>query len=230
VHTRKIMIPVIPIQDFIGLRFGRLVVISFLGLRSAGSKNNRRFWECLCDCGEIVERHTNSLTSGNTKSCGCLRRERNASLPSRKTHGLRDSSEYTAWQQMLGRCHNTNHQAYRLYGARGILVCDRWQNSFENFIADMGRKPSAKHSLGRINNDLGYSPENCRWEDWFMQAQNRRGNRYITFNGQTKCLTQWERELGFTRGAIRCRLKSGMSIADALTKPRRNYPPSKYKL
>jgi len=221
VHTRKIMNPLIPVQDFIGRRFGRLVVLSFLGSRrhpyAKYAKVQARFWECLCDCGEIIERQTSHLMSGNVKSCGCLQRDNRKQA--RPKHGMTGTSEHDAWAAMLGRCHNTEHQAYHLYGARGILVCERWQNSFENFIADMGRKPSAKHTLDRIDNNLGYRPDNCRWATMKEQGQNRRGNQFITFNGQTLCISEWERRLGFSSGLIRWRQKLGLPIEQILTTP-----------
>ncbi len=218
-HTRKITVQIVPVQDFIGRRFGRLVVLSFIGLRQAGTKNRRRFWECLCDCGEIIERHTQCLTSGNTKSCGCLKRHQDKSRKRPIKHGMNGTSEYHCWQGMLARCHNTNHRVYHYYGARGILVCQRWQDSFQNFIDDLGRKPSPKHTLERIDNNLGYSPENCCWATMKEQSQNKRNSRLITHGGKTMCFHAWEQALNFSPGLIRWRLKHNWSIQEIMTTP-----------
>lgn len=227
-HTRKITNPIVPVQDFIGRRFGRLVVVSFLGSRphphaKYRAKSKARFWECLCDCGQIVEHHTSALNSGNVRSCGCLRRDQRY-ISKNKKHGMTNIPEHNVWSQMLMRCHNTDHHAYELYGGRGILVCEQWQNSFATFIADMGRRPSPKHTLDRIDNNLGYSPENCRWATWREQSQNKRTNQFLTFQGQTLCIAEWERRLGFSSGLIRYRQKRGFSLENIMTTPPETRP------
>ena len=111
------------------------------------------------------------LRSGSTLSCGCYRKESNT------THGMTDTKEYELYIRIQDRCYNENHEAYRNYGGRGIAVCDRWKDSFENFYEDMGDKPGEDYSLDRIDNNKGYSPDNCKWATRKEQNRNRRGNK-----------------------------------------------------
>jgi len=106
-------------------------------------------------------------------------------------HGMSDRAEFHIWQGMLARCCVSTNRAYRLYGGRGITVCDRWLSSFENFYADMGPRPSPKHSIDRIDNDGNYEPGNCRWTTQKVQCNNRSGNRLLTYKGETKTMQQW---------------------------------------
>lgn len=190
--------------DFAGQRFGMLTVIEF-----ARSQNHHRLWKCLCDCGNLKEVSTYALHSGHSKSCGCYH--------GRYKHGMHKSAEYQAWADMRGRCQNKNHKSYDGYGGRGILVCERW-NSFENFIADIGLRPSSDLSLERINNEKGYSPDNCKWATRTVQNRNRRDNRFITFNDETHCLSGWAAKLGIHVGTLSHRLKK-WSVEKSLTTP-----------
>ena len=157
--------------NLIGNRYNRFIVISFSEVKNGHSK-----WNCKCDCGneKIVLGH--SLISGRSQSCGCLQKE----LASKyslgiKTLGIKKyTKEYTSWGGMKQRCYNINNPDYKNYGGRGITVCDRWLESFENFIDDMGLKPTPQHSIDRINNNLGYSSENCRWATSKQQNNNTR--------------------------------------------------------
>lgn len=147
------------VQD--DLRVGRLRVL----WPSLSAKKPQR-WVCKCDCGKRTELTTHVLLGGKTTSCGCEHRW--------KTHGRSDTVEYQTWRSMLKRCENPNHHKYPLYGGRGIRVCDRW-HKFENFYADMGDRPSDKHSIDRYpDNDGDYELGNCRWATWSEQRRNQR--------------------------------------------------------
>ncbi len=129
------------------------------------------------------------------------------------------SPEYVAWNGMRARCHNPSNPNYARYGARGIRVCEAWRNSFETFLSDMGRKPSTKHSIERINNNGNYEPSNCRWATATEQANNRRSSRVIKFNEEEKTLAEWSRLSGVSVTTIYQRIKYGWSIERALTQP-----------
>lgn len=156
-------------MDLTGKTYGRLTVIEL----APESKHPHR-WRCRCSCGKKIDIRGDCLRYGFTKSCGCLRSEKSrAPHPWKRTHSDIDSPEYRAWAQMKYRCLNPNCPAYKHYSGRGITVCGRWM-SYENFIADMGRRPSPEYSLGRKNNDKGYYKRNCRWETQEQQQNNRR--------------------------------------------------------
>lgn len=174
------------VRDIVGERFGRLVVIS-RAPNKKGSKNSQ--WFCKCDCGSTSIHRSDVLRVGYANSCGCLARETARALLT--THGLSKTSEHSIWHAMRKRCLDKNHPTYQRYGAKGITVCDRWKDSFENFYADMGQRPSKRHSLDRIDNKGHYTPENCRWATPEMQGRNRSNNKIVTIDGVSFTVKDW---------------------------------------
>ncbi len=168
--------------------------------------------ECRCTCGTIVLRRPGSLRDGSAQTCGCGVLE--ALRKSVTTHGaLRERQqppEYKVWSNMLQRCTNPLSPRYADYGGRGITVCERW-TSFENFFEDMGRRPSATHSIDRKDNDGPYSPENCQWADDVQQGKNRRSNVRLTAHGETMTIAEWARRTGLARQTIEKRIARGWS-------------------
>jgi hypothetical protein len=139
-----------------------------------------------------------------------------------RTHGLSKSPEYKAWRSMRLRCcvPTTRRYTWSRYGGRGIKVCDRWLESFENFYADMGPRPTPSHSLDRIDNDGPYSPENCRWADLKQQSNNKRNNQKFSYKGIEKTIAQWARDFNLSDATLRARLlKFKWPIDEALTTP-----------
>jgi len=151
-----------------GHKFGKLTVIEFVSVLK-----ERTLWLCRCDCGQSKVMRQDYLTGGRGKSCGCLSKEM---LLKRTTHNKWGSREYNSWGNMIQRCTNKNHNNYKLYGGRGITVCDRWLESFENFYEDMGLRPKGT-SLDRKDNDGNYCKENCKWSTQKEQCNNTRRNR-----------------------------------------------------
>lgn len=168
---------------------------------------------CECECGAIKEINHWYVKNGKTKSCGCMKR---AMLRDRNLkHGYYGTSEYVAWHGARSRCYVKSNNKYHQYGGRGIKMCTRWDD-FENFIADMGKKPSSAHSLDRINVNGDYCPENCRWATPEEQAQNKTTSRFICANGRTQTLAQWAKETGIDRRKITDRINRGWSPERAL--------------
>jgi hypothetical protein len=169
---------------------------------------------CRCSCGTERVVASADLSWGRSKSCGCIN-NRSPKLGPKEQHGMSSSPEFNVWRSMLNRCRVPTNKVYQHYGGRGISVCDRW-TSFEAFFEDMGPRPSAKHTIERIDNNGNYCPENCQWVTMQVQQNNRRNNVRLTLQGRTQTQTQWSMELGIPLSTIRHRKKKGMSDEDAL--------------
>lgn len=155
--------------------------------------------ECSCENKTYVEATLQDLRSENTQSCGCVR----------GTHRRAKTREYRTWSEIIQRCHNPKSTAYPYYGAKGVTVCDRWRESFESFLEDMGEKPSPDHSIDRVETTGNYDPENCRWATRKEQDQNKRNTRRIKFLGRTECLAEWARILGIPYSSLLLRCNNG---------------------
>jgi hypothetical protein len=203
--------------DLTGQRFGRLTVIA----RAENSETRRGArWLCGCECGKTKIIPGNELRRGLIRSCTCLQKEV-AGLHARNltySHGRRKSSIYNIWAAMLQRCMNPNNRGYGNYGGRGIKVCKRWLR-FENFLTDMGERPTGM-TLDRRNNNEGYSPANCRWATPLQQGNNSRKNRLLTYLGETRTLQHWADHLGINNSSLITRL-ARWPLEKALSTPAR---------
>lgn len=197
-------------KDLTGRSFGNWQV-----LERGETKSTRIYWICKCVCGKEKQVSGAHLSSGRTTNCGCSRPKGKAA--GQYKHGLSKTHPlYQTWEGMKGRCKNM-----ATYGGRGITVCDRWEKSFEAFLDDMGNKPSPLHSIDRIDNTKGYSPDNCRWATSEQQSRNTSKNRIVEYGGVRKPLIDWALEFGINYGTLKTRLNKGMPISDALTTPLR---------
>lgn len=173
--------------DITGNKYERLLVLNENGKTKLGVIK----WLCRCDCGNEVSVSGTDLKGGRTKSCGCYKKD-HAGMGNLKHNQAKKTSEYLAWTHMKTRCYNPNYELYHCYGGRGITVCDRWLNSFQNFFDDMGKKPTPKHSLDRFPDKNGnYEPSNCRWATVKQQSGNRRNNTWIEYKGENMILQNW---------------------------------------
>lgn len=179
------------IVNLTGKKIGKLTVIK----KQGKDKWGQIIWVCQCSCGNITQVLTKNLTSGNTKSCGCYRREKIKKLNKiNKRKGKEIGTNhplYKTWCGMKQRCYNKNHYSYKNYGGRGIRVSKSWYHSFEQFVKDMGDKPTNKHTIERIDNDKGYCKSNCKWATRKEQASNRRINVFRTYRGERLSLAEW---------------------------------------
>jgi len=201
-------------KDLSGQRFGLLTVESL----AAKTPDNHYAWNCLCECGTRLVVRAANLQHGKRKSCGCVMRAKR-SKGTNYRHGMAHSPEWNAWSEMKRRCYDPRRKFYKYYGGRGIKVCARWMESFENFLADMGLKPSPEYSIEREDVDGDYEPGNCSWSPRSRQAVNRTDTVRIRVNGTTKALADWCRETGVSPGTAHKRISDGWDPAVAVTKP-----------
>lgn len=210
-----------------GERFGRLTILR-TGIRGEDDNGSERFL-CQCDCGAVVERGAKEIKRGTTRSCGCLHRDtaqRRGAMNTIGRHGFTKGGKkdptYGCWSAMMARCSGSPSQSSTTYAHRGIKVCDRWK-TFENFLADMGPRPSLKHSIDRVDNNGDYEPANCRWADHFQQARNRprsgKNDARYTHDGRDLTITEWSKVSGIPDYVIRFRISKGWDVSRAVTEP-----------
>jgi hypothetical protein len=196
------------LRNLLGQCFGRLTVLS---RAPDNTRAKRARWICSCSCGKQTIVSGNSLLRGNTRSCGCLRKEEVSRR--RKTHGYTRTGTYLSYRAARSRCENVHNANFLHYGGRGIKFLFK---SFEHFLAEMGERPEGK-SLERIDNDGHYEASNCCWDTRLQQCNNKRSNRRVTAFRQTCTIASWSRETGISPGLIGARLKAGWSPEKALT-------------
>ncbi len=193
-------------HDLMNQRFGRLIVVE----RLPNSPTRHARWKCVCNCGNTHEAFAATLRRGAVKSCGCL---------TTRTHGKTDTKVYETWCRIKARCYNKNNPKYPDYGGRGIEVCARWLNSFENFYEDMGELSSKDHSIDRIDNDGDYEPGNCQWSTRREQGRNKRNNVWLEFKGKRQTVAEWSRETGISDFALYSRVRNNWTTEQVLTTP-----------
>lgn len=181
--------------DMTGQRFGKYTVIDIVHRKGGAGKHI--YWNCICDCGNRREVSGSDLRIRGTKMCKSCARTK---------HGKTNTPEYGVWCKIKSRCYNKSHKFYEYYGGRGISVCNRWLNSFENFYSDMGKRPSLKLSIDRIDNNGNYEPSNCRWATTTQQNNNTRVNHYLTIGNETYTIAQWARRAGIEYGTLNARI------------------------
>ena len=206
------------INDLTNKKFGRWTVIKISHTKKKrNSSSSEVYWLCQCECGTQKVLSGYVLKRGISKSCGCLQKEL---IKRRSTkHGMKNTRLYRIWHGIKGRCLNSKDKAYPLYGGRGVTICKEWQDNFMNFYDwAINNNYSDKLTLDRINCNGNYEPSNCRWTTMKEQQRNRRNNKLIIFNGETKCLSEWAERLDINPNSLARRLKK-MDIETALTLP-----------
>lgn len=191
------------LNNIVGKKIGRLTVVR----RADNSRHGSTMWICRCVCGNEIKVFAANLRRKNTRSCGCLKKEIVKTV--NVTHGMTETREYSSWLSMKGRCKKSYFESC-FYFDRGIKVCDRWMESFENFYKDMGDRPP-KTSIDRIDNNKGYSPDNCRWASCKEQSSNRRSNITITHNGVSGSPAYWSKIIKISCPSILARKYRGWS-------------------
>jgi len=208
-------------RNLAGQKFGKLTAI-----RLAYIDNGLSYWWCECECGVVKAYYVHNLLGGKSKSCAkgkCHSMYKRGYAGNASTR----TTEYVIWDNMKRRCgDNPKASGWKYYGGRGIRVCERWMD-FDNFLADMGARPSSNHSIDRIDYNGNYCPENCRWATHAEQGRNMKSNVWLELDGRRMILKDWAREIGITYVGIKSRLAHGWSVRKALTTPSRAKTPSK---
>ncbi len=208
------------VKDITGQRFGRLVVIEFVK-----TENKNAYWLFKCDCGIEKIGLGRSLRDKSVVSCGCYRK----TVGFKATHKRSNTKEFRTWAGLKNRCNNPKDPAYINYGGRGIKVCDRWVDSFENFLDDMGQAPSKNHSIDRKDNDGNYCPENCRWATPIQQSNNRRSSLTYEYEGGMLTLREISSLTKTPLNLLQDRVQRlGWSVNDAINRPARSFARFEY--
>lgn len=191
-------------KDITGKTFGKLTAVRQMGKTARGYYE----WECSCECGGSRVVSVARLMQGNVQSCGCAGGRKATTRPDPSQRVMTRRS----WQNMMNRCNNPKSPSYKDYGERGIAVCQRWAESLDAFIEDMGLRPSAAHTIDRIDNDIGYCKENCRWATRKEQNRNTRHVVWLEFNGERMTQSEWAARLGINETTIMLRRRNGYPI------------------
>lgn len=190
--------------DMAGKRYGHLTAICDVGRVSSADRK----WRFQCDCGALFEASGYAARSGKTVDCPACASARTGAAS--RTHGKSETPEFNIWTGMHTRCYNAGRKEFKDYGARGIVICERWRASFENFLADMGLRPSEQHSIERIDNDGIYEPSNCRWATAAEQSSNKRNNVKVLIDGVERTISEWARHFGVNVATACLRHKQGL--------------------
>ena len=202
-------------KDLSKQKFGKLTVIRRISDKVKPSGQHVLMYECLCECGNIVNVRAEYLKTSHTKSCGCLRKEKS----SHTTHGKTGTRIHDTWRSMKRRCYTKSHKEYERYGGRGITVCDEWKDKFECFYEwAMQNGYNDNLTIDRINVNGNYEPSNCRWITIKEQQNNRRNNHYITYNGETLTAIQFAKKYNMNNSTLITRLNRGWSIEKIMDK------------
>ena len=216
--------------DLLGQKFGKLTVIDEATSIRTKSGNVMAMWKCRCDCGNECVVLANNLKRGHTNSCGCYREELRPTL--KYVHGYTKTRIYDVWSKIKSRCYKENDCRYHIYGGRGITMCDEWKNnpiSFIEWAFANGYDENAKYgetTIDRIDNNKGYSPENCRIANERVQRNNRRTNHKVTYCGETHTIAEWSRILNVNVNTLTTGVHNGKSIEYYMTdyRPRNTHP------
>jgi len=193
----------------IGVKVNSLTLKEFSQDETLPSGRVHRMGVFLCDCGNTKTMRLSRVFSKEVKACGC--QVGKALVKSQTTHGLTHTREFHIWNNMLYRCNSVTSKDYHKYGGRGITVCERW-SLFENFLEDMGKAPSEKHTLDRVDNYRGYEPDNCRWATAETQMNNRRDTKKFMLDGLLLSRAQIARRLGLKESDVYYRMKTGFTV------------------
>lgn len=205
------------VADLTGMKFGKLTAIS----RAENTPQGRAQWMCQCECGGKKVAQATYLNKGATRSCGCMGIEQRKAAAQSQCHAHSRAKMYRerkTWENMIARCYDPTRHDFKWYGGRGIAVCERWRNSFDDFVADMGLRPDGM-TLDRRLASADYSADNCRWVTMTTQANNRRNNHRITINGITLTIAEWSRKMGIGERVIATRIARGWDEIRAVETP-----------